>query len=130
MSKRKPIEFDVVPQKKKNVKPEMYRWYGVGDDDVIQIFDGSGPPTKQYTREVYGPGNTEDVNICYIQNEECEFVEEMNIELFVDKFDWSIDDVEAGMLYRGPVPDPDAVELEQFYGGVPEERELLDCEED
>ena len=129
MSKRK-VDFDdefvsVKRSHKKKVTKE-YRWYGVAEDGV-RVFEGSGPPTKCFTREVYGQNATGDVDFSFCSNGECENIDDITLEDFEDKTEM---DSEAGMLYRGPIPDPDTDEIEEYDGDIPEERELLDCEDD
>ena len=115
---------------RKSVKaaPKIYRWYGVGDEDV-KMFDGSGPPTKTYTREVYGPDATGDVDIKFVENDDCEFIDYMEYDDFAEKAGCGYES-DSGMLYRGPVPDPDEDEIEEYdEDDIPEERELSDCQD-
>ena len=112
---------------KKSKVTKMYRWYGITDCDTVQVFEGSGPPTKSYTREVYGPNNTEDVNITFYSNGECENTDEITVSELGDMIETYL---EPGMLFRGPIPDPDDIELDEYVGDIPEERELLDCQDE
>ena len=112
---------------KKSKVTKMYRWYGVTDNDSAMVFEGSGPPTKCYTREVYGPNNTEDMNFSFCSNDECENIDEIAISDLKEMVDTYL---EAGMLFRGPIPDPDDIELDEYVGDIPEERELLDCQDE
>jgi hypothetical protein len=106
---------------------KQYRWYGVTEADGVQVFEGKGPPTKCFTREVYGPNHTEDVQFSFSPNDECGHFNEITLSDLEDMIDTY---PEAGMLYRGPIPDPDTTEIEEYCGDAPEERELLDCEDD
>jgi hypothetical protein len=38
--------------------------------------------------------------------------------------------LESGMLFRGPIPDPDDINIDEYGGDIPEERELLDCQDE
>ena len=141
MSKRKMDKFqdyfddnDLVEKKRSHKKKAVkeYRWYGITEDGV-SVFEGSGPPTKCFTREVYGPNNTEDVDISFCSNGECENTDNMELEDFENLIGGEMYGevyTEAGMLYHGPIPDPDTDEIEEWSLNIPEERELLDCEDD
>jgi hypothetical protein len=128
MSKRNTdFDKDICKCNKKSKVKKMYRWYGVTDCDMVQVFEGNGPPTKCFTREVYGPDNTGDVNFSFCSNGECENADEITVSELEDMIETYL---ESGMLFRGPIPDPDDINIDEYGGDIPEERELLDCQDE
>lgn len=128
MSKRNmDFDEDICKRNKKSKVKKMYRWYGVTDCDMVQVFEGNGPPTKCFTREVYGPDNTGDANFSFCSNGECENAGEITVSELEDMIEMYL---EPGMLFRGPIPDPDDINIDEYDGDIPEERELLDCQDE
>ena len=130
MSKRKVIDFDDYEPVKRSHKKKVtkeYRWYGANSSGMMSVFDGSAPPTLTYDREV-SDGDTNDVNYEFIENKDAFEVDiDTSYDDFLDKFGI---DVQEGQLFRGPIPDPDEEELEEWFDGIPEERTLIDVEKD
>lgn len=133
MSKRK-MEFDdyddepVKRSHKKKVTKE-YRWYGCNSEGMIAVFDGPNPPTLTYDR-IVTDGDTEDENYTFIENKDAFEIHEydaMSYDDFQTRFGI---DAQEGQLFRGPIPDPDEIELEEWFDSIPEERTLIDGEED